>query len=80
VDAFGGGIIGLRGTDAALDPLLKSLGAIRAVQPGVGEDYSVDHSATLYYLDRSGQLSAVFTPPFDYPRLRGDLAMLVGAR
>jgi protein SCO1/2 len=80
VDAFGGGFIALRGEDAALDPLLQDLGAVRQVQAQVGGDYSVDHSATLYYIDGKGALSAVFTPPFDHARLRSDLLALVSQR
>ncbi len=77
VDAFGGGITGLRGDDAALEPLLKNIGAARIVEQRAGGDYFVDHSATLYYVNGNGALSAVFSPPFDYPRLRDDLALLV---
>jgi len=76
VDAFGGNMVGLRGEDEALDPLLRNLGAVRAIQPLAGSDYSVDHSATLYYLDSRGALSAVFTPPFDAAKLASDLATL----
>jgi protein SCO1 len=79
VAAFGGGFIGLRGEDAALDPLLKSLGAARMITPLAGADYSVDHSATLYYINARGALSAVFTPPFDHAGLGKDLATLVAS-
>jgi protein SCO1/2 len=79
VDAFGGGLVGLRGEDAALDPLLQSLGAARSMQPRIGADYSVDHSATLYYINASGALSAVFTPPFRPAPLRDDLVALVSS-
>jgi len=77
VDAFGGGITGLTGSDAALNPLLANLGVVRVIQPLAGDDYSVDHSATLYYLDARGELAAVFTPPFDYPAMRADLIALL---
>lgn len=80
VNAFGGGIVGLRGDDAVLDPLLHSLGAVRSVQPRVGTDYAVDHSATLYYINSRGALSAVFTPPFDRGALASDLAALITSR
>ncbi len=76
VDAFGGNMVGLRGEDAVLEPLLRNLGAVRAIRPLAGSDYSVDHSATLYYLDARGALSAVFTPPFDAAKLALDLATL----
>jgi len=79
VNAFGEGLTGLRGEDAALEPLLQSMGAARSVQPGVGEDYAVDHSATLYYINDRGALSAVFTPPFNLAGLRADLATLIAA-
>jgi protein SCO1 len=80
VEAFGGGFTALRGEDAALDPLLKNLGAVRSVQPRAGSDYAVDHSATLYFINGKGALSAVFTPPFDYARLRLDLLTLVNSQ
>jgi protein SCO1/2 len=76
VDAFGGRLIGLRGEDSALDPLLKSLGAARSVQRSADGGVIVDHSATLYFIDSQGRLAAVFTPPFSLPRLRADLAAL----
>jgi protein SCO1 len=79
VQAFGDSITGLRGDDAALDPLLESLGAARSVQQLAGGDYVVDHSATLFFLDAQGRLSAVFTPPFSFPALRDDLASLVAS-
>jgi protein SCO1 len=79
VDAFGGNMVGLRGEDAALDPFLRNLGALRAIQPLAGSDYSVDHSATLFYLDAQGALSAVFTPPFDFTKLSADLATLLAS-
>ncbi len=79
VDAFGGNMVGLRGEDAALDPLLKNLGAVRAVQKLPGGDYTVDHSATLYYIDAQGALAAVFTPPFDSAKLAADLNTLLAS-
>jgi protein SCO1 len=80
VDAFGGGITGLRGEAATLAPLLKSLGVATSVQPRAGSDYTVDHSATLFFLNGRGALAAVFTPPFDHARLRSDLLTLIGSR
>jgi protein SCO1/2 len=77
VNAFGDGLIGLRGEDAALEPLMQSLGAIRSVQPRVGADYSVDHSAVLFYINADGALSALFTPPFNQSALRSDLLALI---
>lgn len=79
VNAFGEGLVGLRGENAALEPLLRSLVAARSVQPGVGADYSVDHSANLHYINANGAFSAVFTPPFSQPALRRDLVTLISS-
>lgn len=80
VQTFGPSIVGLRGEDAQLEPLLQSLGAARSVQPLAGGEYAVDHSATLFYVDAQGRLAAVFTPPFSFPALRDDLVTLSPAK
>ena len=77
VDAFGGGIVGLTGSEEAMAPLLSSLGVVHAIQPLAGDDYTVDHSATIYYLNAQGDFAAVFTPPFSYPGMRADLVTLL---
>jgi protein SCO1/2 len=79
VEAFGGGITGLTGSEDALAPLLSNLGVVHAIQPLAGDDYSVDHSANVYYLNARGAFSAVFTPPFDYNGMRADLATLLAS-
>jgi protein SCO1/2 len=77
VEAFDGNITGLTGSEAALAPLEKNLNVVHAIQPLPGGDYTVDHSATLYYINAHGALSAVFTPPFDIAKLRTDLSTLL---
>jgi protein SCO1/2 len=79
VEAFGGGMVGLTGPDAQLAPLLTNLGVAHAIRPLAGDDYAVDHSATLYYLNAHGALSAVFTPPFSISALRTDLTTLLAS-
>ena len=79
VSAFGDRITGLRGDDTTLEPLLANFGAARIVEQRPGGDYFVDHSATIFYLNDRGQLSAVFTPPFDFQRLQADLSLLVSS-
>lgn len=79
VDAFGGGMTGLTGSEKALAPLLSNLGVVHAIKPLAGADYSVDHSATIYFLNDRGEFAAVFTPPFDYPAMRADLTTLVAS-
>lgn len=79
VDAFGAGITGLTGSEDALAPLLSNLGVVHSIQPLAGDDYTVDHSATIYYLNARGEFSAVFTPPFDYAGMRADLTTLIAS-
>jgi protein SCO1/2 len=79
VNAFGTGITGLRGPDETLDSVLRSFGAARAVEQRPGGDYFVDHSSALLYTNASGAVSAAFTPPFDYAKLRDDLTTLLAS-
>lgn len=79
VDAFDGQFIGLRGEEPALEPLTTSLGVAHAIQRTPDGQYTVDHSAALYYLDAQGRFAAVFTPPFSLPKLRADLARLAAS-
>ena len=79
VRAFDSTLIGLRGEDAQLEGLLRSLGAVRLLQATPDGSYNVDHSATLYYIGTEGRLSAVFTPPFSLPALTADLRALASA-
>ncbi len=71
--AFNPAFLGARGSQAQLDPLLKSLhvSAQRENLPDGG--YTMQHSATLYLLDTQGRLAAVFTPPFSVGALSTDL-------
>jgi protein SCO1 len=76
--AFSKDFIGVRGDQAALAPLLRSLSAIAVREDLPGGGYTMDHSATLYLLDSHGRLVAVFSPPFSAVTLAADLAK-VGA-
>jgi protein SCO1/2 len=77
--AFSKSFIGVRGSAAALAPLLKDLGAIAVRQNLPDGSYTMDHSATLYLLDTRGRLVAVFSPPFSAPKLTADLRQVAAA-
>jgi protein SCO1/2 len=79
VTTFDPRIVGVRGEEAALEPLLRGLGVAHAIVPLPGGGYTVDHSAALLYLNDRGHWSAAFTPPFDLPKLRQDLATLMAS-
>ena len=72
--------IGLRGDQAALAPLLRSLSAIAVRQNLPDGSYTMDHSATLYLIDSAGRLIAVFSPPFSAAAIAADLQQLRTAR
>ena len=72
--------IGLRGDQAALAPLLRSLSAIAVRQNLPDGSYTMDHSATLYLIDGAGRLIAVFSPPFSAAAIGSDLRQLRTAR
>jgi protein SCO1/2 len=78
--AFSSGFIGLRGDRAALAPLLRTLNAIAVRDPLPGGGYTMDHSATLYLLDKHARLVAVFSPPFATDALVADLRRVEAAR
>ena len=79
VNAFGNRIIGLRGEEPQLAPLLQGLGVAHAKLPLPGGGYTVDHTAALFYLNERGHWTAAFTPPFDLAELRQDLSTLMAS-
>jgi protein SCO1/2 len=80
LDAFSQNFIGVRGDQAGLAPLLKSLSAIAVRDSRPDGSYTMDHSATLYLLDTRGRLVAVFSPPFSAARLAADLHQVAAAQ
>lgn len=70
---------GLTGSPEALKALAKTLSAAVARVDLPGGDYTMDHSATIYFLDAEGRLRAVFTPPHSAPALAADLHAAIAA-
>lgn len=74
VHAFDPAFEGLTGGSEPLARVAANFGvAVNRVELPDG-DYTMDHSAVLFLLDRSGRIAAVFTPPFAVPALAADLA------
>jgi protein SCO1 len=55
--------IGVTAEEAALKPLTRALGVLFMKVAQGGEDYSVDHSAGVFFIDPGGRLVSVMTPP-----------------
>ncbi len=75
VSAFGApALIGVTGPERAIATVAAHFGVAYERVPLPGGDYTIDHSAVVFLLDRAARVVAVFTAPFDTKVLRADLA------
>lgn len=58
--------VGVTGNHNQLDVLVNQIGALYGYEDDeTGKGYTVNHSAQIILIDPSGQMRAVFSPPFD---------------
>jgi protein SCO1/2 len=78
VRAFDPDFIGLTGSAAMLQTVARNFGVafLRVELPG--GDYSMDHSSTIFLMDRHGHNAAVFNAPYDVKSLTDDLRRAAG--
>ncbi|MBV8341350.1 MAG: SCO family protein [Gammaproteobacteria bacterium] len=74
VHAFDPAFAALTGGREALARLAANFGVAVSRVELPGGDYTMDHSAVIFLLNRSGDIAALFTPPFEVPALAADLA------
>jgi protein SCO1/2 len=55
-------IIGLTGSPAQIDQVKKQFAVFSAKAPQAGGDYSVDHTANVFLMDRGGKFVATIAP------------------
>jgi len=67
-------------TPDQLDAFAKAFGLVYMKVPGVGGDYSIDHSATLVLLDPQGRQAGLLSPPLDARAIADDLEDLARAQ
>jgi protein SCO1/2 len=60
MSSFDPRIIGLSGTRQAIDPVLREYRVYARKVPGDGADYSMDHSAIVYLMDKQGRFVNAF--------------------
>ena len=73
VHAFDARFEGLTGDAAAIHSLAANFSvAFNRVELPDG-DYTMDHSAVVFLLDRQARIVAIFTPPFEVPAFVADL-------
>lgn len=76
VGHFNPRFVAVTGARAQIDALCRDLGIAYVRNPGVGGDYTVDHSAALVLVDPQARVAGYFTPPHDIGLLAADLASL----
>lgn len=78
VPYFRADFVGITGDLVAINRLATSFGVVYLPPPtNAGQDYSVDHSDSLYLLQPGKGLRAVFRPPHDSTRLAAEVAAVV---
>ncbi|HEX9707384.1 MAG TPA: SCO family protein [Steroidobacteraceae bacterium] len=73
---FDPGLIGATGTRAEIERFTNTLGLAQVRNPGIGGEYTVDHSAALVLIDPKARVAGYFRPPHDERALAADLARL----
>jgi len=56
--------------------VVKAFHAIAVKVPTTGDDYTIDHSATIYVYDRTNQLRLIAQPSLEIDRFASDLRRL----
>lgn len=80
VKSFDESFIGLRPEPGDLEAAVKAFHAIAVKVPTTGDDYTIDHSATIYVYDRRNQLRLIAQPSLPVDQLASDLRRLTEER
>jgi len=75
---FGTPVIALTGSAAAIEQVKKQFGVYSAKVPAAGGDYLIDHTATVFLLDRAGKFTATISPNEGDDAARAKLQRLIG--
>lgn len=75
--AFSPSIIALRGEDAALEPLTRSLGVVYQRRVDESGQLMVDHSVPISLIDPEARMIGVIRPPHAGAQIAADLKQLV---
>jgi len=79
VKAFDPTFVGATGTKAAIDELAQRMGVLVAKRPLEGDNYSVDHTSSVFLIDPDGALRALFSAPLDPQLIAEDYRRIAGA-
>lgn len=78
VELFGTPILGLTGTDKEVDAAVKAYRAFYQKVPTTGDDYTIDHTASVYLIDADGKLQSIIAYDETNPSALAKLKRLVG--
>lgn len=79
VPYFNPDFLGVTGAEREIEALTRSLGIIYQRHPGTGDDYLVDHSATILLVDPQAGLRALSSPPYQPATLADDYRKIIAA-
>jgi len=71
-------LLGATGARADVEKFTAGLGLAQVVNPGVGDEYTVDHSTALVLIDPEARLAGYFSAPHATDALAADLGNLPG--
>ncbi len=73
---FDPALVGATGTRAEMERFTAALGLAQVRNPGIGGEYTVDHSSALVLIDPRARLAGYFQAPHELGALASDLAAL----
>jgi protein SCO1/2 len=68
---------GVTGTPAGIEQLTRGMGVPVAIQEQANGQYTVDHSAAIFLIDRNGDLRALFSTPHTPATIAADYRRIV---
>ena len=68
LSSFDPRIVGLTGDRAAVDAALKDYRVYAKKVPTQGDDYTMDHTAVVYLMDKTGAFVESFNPELEKPK------------
>jgi protein SCO1/2 len=77
--AFDPAFVGATGTKPAIDELAQRMGVLAATRPLDGDNYTVDHTTSLFLVGPDGTVRALFSAPHVPEKIADDYRRIVAA-
>jgi protein SCO1 len=79
VKAFDPAFVGATAAKPVIDELAKRMGVLAAIRPLEGDNYTVDHTTSVFLVDPDGALRALFSAPHTPKLIAEDYRRIVAA-